>query len=104
VNPELLGTATLRERDSTEQVRLPLTDIPDVLYKLCSASPLCWADLVAAHGSGTSSTVKEGSAGMLSYLAEQGVAAKLNAAVNELAKAKPADAMAFLVDYLQKHK
>jgi len=98
-NP-LLGTATLRERDQTTQVRLPLGDIPDILFKLCSAAPLTWGDLVAAYGDAADAKPKSGSDGMLEYLSSHGVAAKLNAAVNELAKAKPADPMAWLVDYL----
>ena len=39
---------------------------------------------------------------MMAYLAQHGVTAKLNAAVNELAKAQPADPMAFLCDLLAK--
>ena len=51
LDEKLLGTVTLRERDSTGQVRLPLDDIAETLSKLCSAHPLCWADLTAAYAS-----------------------------------------------------
>ena len=101
VNEELVGTATLRDRDTTEQVRLPLADVPDVVAKLCSASSFCWADLAAAYGAGGAGAA-EGAPAMMAYLAQHGVTAKLNAAVNELAKAQPADPMAFLCDLLAK--
>jgi len=86
-----------------------LTDIPDVVAKLCSPHPLSFADLAAAYGSantaatpaGAASTA-DGAAGMLSYLQAHGVTAKLNAAVNALAASKPADPMAFLIAELQK--
>ena len=104
--PDLAGTATLRERDTTEQVRLPLSDLPEVLGKLCSAHPLTWSDLFAAYGAGGSvgsaSSSDDNAAAMLTYLNSHGVTAKLNAAVNALAKAKPSDPMAFLIAELQK--
>ena len=101
------GYATLRERDSTHQVRLPLSDLPTIVAKLCSSASLTWADLEAAHGADgaaapAATPAVEGSAAMLSYLKEHGVTAKLNAAVNELAKARPADPMAFLAELLAK--
>ena len=69
---------------------MPLEDIPDLLYKLCSGAPLCWADMMAAYGPGAAdaSAAKDGSASMLDYLSTHGVTAKLNAAVNELAKVR----------------
>ena len=78
-----------------------------VVPALCSAAPLTWADLEAAHGADgaaapAATPAVEGSAAMLSYLKEHGVTAKLNAAVNELAKARPADPMAFLAELLAK--
>ena len=42
------------------------------------------------------------SLGRVGYLADAGVTAKLNAAVNKLAKEKPADPMAFLIAELGK--
>ena len=100
----LAGTATLRDRDSTDQVRVPLTDIPDVIGKLSSAHPLCFADLAAAYGPASAKPVSEaaGAEGMIDYLNAHGITAKLNAAVNALGKAKPADPIAFLVAELQK--
>ena len=102
-NPELLRTATLRDRDSTDQVRLPLDDIPEALMKLSSAHPLTFADLKAAYGGdgGAGASAAAGNA-MLDYLSQHGVAAKLNAAVNALAAAKPADPVAFLIGELSK--
>ena len=70
-------------------MRLPLDDIPDLLYKLCSGAPLSWADITAAYGAEAkegASAAKDGAANMLDYLTAHGVTAKLNAAVNELAK------------------
>ena len=102
-NAALLGTATLRDRDSTHQVRLPLTAIPEVLAKLCSAHPLSWADLAAAYASSDAAGAnKTPSEDMLAYLNSHGVTAKLNAAVNKLAIEKPKDPMAFLVAELGK--
>ena len=100
---KLLRTATLRDRDSTHQVRLPLDDIPEVLLKLSSAHPLTFADLKAAY-EGDAGGAAVGGAGnaMLDYLNQHGVSAKLNAAVNALAKAKPADPVAFLIGELSK--
>jgi glycyl-tRNA synthetase len=44
---DLKGTVTLRERDSMEQVRLPITEVIPVVNKLClvSGEGLTWADL-----------------------------------------------------------
>ena len=77
-----------------------------MLNKLCSANPLCWADLVAAYGEGSGEgssggSAKTGAEGMVQYLAASGVTAKLNAAVNKLAEEKPADPMAYLIKLLQ---
>jgi len=100
---ELLGTATLRDRDSTDQVRLPLAVIPETVAKLSSAHPLSFADLKAAYATPeAAAATKSPSESMMEYLTQQGVAAKLNAAVNKLAKEKPADAMAFLIAELGK--
>ena len=99
---EMSGTATLRDRDSTDQVRLPLADIPEILSKLCTAHPLTWGDLKAAYdkpGAGASGSASESP---VDYLNAHGVTAKLNAAVNALTKAKPADPIAFLMAELKK--
>ena len=56
---------------------------------------------VSGAGAGASSDANEGAAGMLAYLNQHGVTAKLNAAVNEVAKAKPADPMAALIELLK---
>ena len=101
-NADDLGTATLRDRDSTQQVRLPLASIPEVLGKLCSAHPLSWSDLAAAHAAGGASSSESASEDMVAYLASSGVTAKLNAAVNKLAREKPADPMAWLAAELAK--
>ena len=98
---------TLRDRDSTSQVRLPLADVADTLTKLSTAHPLTFADLMAAYGTGsfpaTSPAASAGGAsGMLEYFAQHGLTAKLNAAVNALGKEKPEDPIAFLVAALQK--
>ena len=39
---DLNGTVTLRERDSTEQVRLPITEVIVVVNKLCMTSEGGW--------------------------------------------------------------
>ena len=99
----LLGTATLRDRDSTDQVRLPLSAIPETLGKLCSAHPLSFSDLMAAYAPGaSSSTEKTPAETMMEYLTQHNVAATLNAAVNKLGKEKPADPIAFLIAELGK--
>jgi len=101
----LAGTVTLRDRDSTDQVRMPLTDIAETLNKLSSAHPLTFADLMAVYGTPTTAkptSTAEGAAGIIEYLTAHGIPAKLNAAVNALGKAKPADPIAFLVAELQK--
>ena len=82
-------------------MRLPLTDIPEVLSKLCTAHPLTWKDLAAAHGTPGASAAGSASS-PVDYLNAHGVTAKLNAAVNALAKAKPADPIAFLMAELKK--
>jgi len=106
-NPDLAGTATLRDRDSTGQVRVPLVEIPEIIGKLSSAHPLTFADLKAAYDSPSGTPSKstsegEGAAGMLEYLNAHGITAKLNAAVNALGKEKPDDPIAFLIAQLQK--
>jgi len=101
----LTGTVTLRDRDSTDQVRVPLTELPETLSKLSSAHPLTFSDLMAAMGTSAvkkPATEAEGAAGMIEYLTAHGIPAKLNSAVNALGKAKPADPIAFLVAELQK--
>jgi glycyl-tRNA synthetase len=105
----LTGTATVRERDSTGQVRLPVGEIPAIIARLVGGR-LAWADLYAAHGIGADGKPAggggglggDGSEAMLAYLAQHGVAGKLNDAVNALAAAKPDDPMAFLVAQLSK--
>lgn len=106
-DPSKAGTVTLRDRDSTSQVRLPLTDVADTLTKLSTAHPLTFADLMAAYGTGslpaaTPAAPAGGASGMLEYFAQHGLTAKLNAAVNALGKEKPDDPIAFLVAALQK--
>ena len=96
----------MRERDSTQQVRLPVAEIPTIINRLVSGR-LRWADLHAAHGLGADSAAAAaggggGSEDMLAYLGRHGVANKLNAAVNALAAARPDDPMAFLVAQLGK--
>ena len=83
---------------------MPLADIPETLSKLCSAHPLTFADLKAALADPTAAAAAsaEGASGMVEYLHSSGVTAKLNAAVNALALAKPADPMAFLLAELAK--
>ena len=101
----LVGTATLRDRDSTDQVRLPLADLPEVLSKLCTAHPLTWAELYAAKAAGAAGAAASAAASSdspVDYLNSSGVTAKLNAAVNALALAKPADPIAFLMAELKK--
>jgi len=93
-------SVTLRERDSAEQVRLPLAEAAGVLAKLCGASTMCWADLVAMYGDGASDAAGVG--GMIAYLRKHNMTEKLNAAVNEVAKGKPDDPMAALIALLQK--
>ena len=41
-------TVTLRERDSTAQVRVPVSELPTVLTALCRANAK-WADITAAY-------------------------------------------------------
>ena len=100
---KLLGTATLRDRDSTDQVRLPVADIPEVLSKLCTAHPLSWADLQSAYGENKpGAAVGAAAESPVDYLNAHGIPAKLNAAVNALATAKPVDPIAFLLAELKK--
>ena len=101
------AAVTLRDRDTTQQVRLQLGTLPETLNKLCTPHPLCWADLMAAYGDGSAAAASVGGGGdgasaILEYLHGHGVTARLNAAVNALGKAKPADPMAFLIAELQK--
>ena len=102
--PELLGT-TLRDRDSTDQVRLPLAAIAETLAKLCSAHPLTFADLKAAYATPEAAAANASpSEDMMAYLNSHGVAVKLNAVVNKLAKEKPKDPMAWLVAELKSER
>ena len=80
-------------------MRLPLADAASILAKLCSAHALSWSDLSAAYGDGPKSA-EGGSA--TSYLSRHGVTSKLNAAVNELVEARPADPMVWLAEKLAK--
>lgn len=43
------ASVTIRERDSTQQVRMPLADVADTIYDLVEGH-LAWAELVAKHG------------------------------------------------------
>ena len=61
---------------------------------------MSWADLVAMYGDGASDA--DGVGGMIAYLRKHDMTAKLNAAVNEVAKGKPDDPMAALISLLQK--
>ena len=64
-------------------MRLPLAEAAGVLAKLCGASSMAWADLVAMYGDGASGDAGVG--GMMAYLRKHDLTAKLNAAVNEVA-------------------
>jgi glycyl-tRNA synthetase len=95
----LAGTATVRERDSTLQARLPLADIPGVIAKLVAARSLSWEEVLAAYSAGSASSSAasaSGSGDKLDYLRTHDVAATLNDAVNALAEAKPDDPIAWL--------
>ena len=44
------GTVTLRERDTTQQVRVPLTDLVSVVGELTKLdNPLPWSEVVAKY-------------------------------------------------------
>ena len=100
--PALKDTVTLRERDSSGQVRVPLSEAAGILAKLAGASSLKFADLAAMYGDAAGAADADGVAGMMAYLRAHNITPKLNAAVNELAKAKPDDPMAALIELLQK--
>ena len=99
--PALKDTVTLRERDSSGQVRVPLSEAAGILAKLAGASSLKFADLAAMYGDAAGAADADGVAGMMAYLRAHNITPKLNAAVNELAKAKPDDPMAALIELLQ---
>lgn len=100
----LLGTATLRERDTQKQVRLPLSELPEILSKLCSQHPLSWADLLKTHGGegAAAATPADPNETMVEYLNRHEIAAKLNEAVNAIGRDKPADPIAALIKHLSK--
>ena len=81
---------------------MPLAEAAGVLAKLCGASSLRWADLVAMYGDAAAADGADGVGGMMAYLRKHDLTAKLNAAVNEVAKGKPDDPMAALIALLQK--
>ena len=83
-------------------MRLPLAELPGVLAKLCSSHALCWNDLVVTHGGagGGVAAAKGDPASMLNYLNKHSVTAKLNAAVNAIAREQPADPIAALIKLL----
>ena len=56
----------------------------------------------AAPGGAAAASGGDGAAAMLEYLSTHGVTAKLNAAVNSLAREKPADPIAYLIEQLKK--
>ena len=99
--PALKDTVTLRERDSSGQVRVPLSEAAGILAKLAGNSSLKFADLAAMYGDAAGAADADGVAGMMAYLRAHNITPKLNAAVNELAKAKPDDPMAALIELLQ---
>ena len=103
----LVGTATLRERDSTQQVRLPLADIPAIIAKLSSSHQLTWEDVLASYSTGGTSSSSAGVAAAgdkLDYLRKHAVAATLNDAVNALAETQPEDPIAWLSAHLASMK
>ena len=82
--PALKDTVTLRERDSSGQVRVPLSEAAGILAKLAGASSLKFADLAAMYGDAAGAADADGVAGMMAYLRAHNITPKLNAAALEL--------------------
>ena len=91
-------------RSVSSRTTLGASGASGVVTRLAYAAAGLALDALPADGAAAPAATPavEGSAAMLSYLKEHGVTAKLNAAVNELAKARPADPMAFLAELLAK--
>lgn len=100
-NP-LFETVTLRERDSTEQLRVPIRDVADVIAKVC-ISAQDWAGLCKLYPTQEqvrSGTADAGSSDAVSFLRAHQVEKLLNAAVNDAVEKRPADPIKFIAEAL----
>ena len=97
-------TVSMRERDSTAQIRVPATAIVGLIEKLCIYGEP-WETVTAGYPSQADAekSTADGAAPVSSeaYLEQHGVVAKLEEAFNDLMVNKPADPMAFLARKLQ---
>lgn len=97
----LHDTVTLRERDSTEQLRLPVGEVADAISKVCFGS-LDWAGLCAAYPTQDQAKAGSSAAGgdSISFLKAHQVEKLLNAAVNDAVDKRPADPIKFIAEQL----
>lgn len=97
----MADTVTLRERDSTDQLRLPVSEVCDAISKVCLGSQ-DWAGLCKLYP--TQEQAKAGSAvagsDTASFLKAHQVEKLLNAAVNDAVEKRPADPIKFIAEQL----
>jgi hypothetical protein len=127
--PGLADTVTLRERDSMEQLRVPVGAVVEAIARVCLGSQ-DWAGLCALYptqdqskegegatavGGGGAATAVGGGAGAavgsvagaavggadgMAFLRAHGVEALLNRAVNDAIEQRPADPVKFIAEAL----
>jgi len=98
----LEGTVTLRERDSTEQIRVPASEVVGVIVKMTSRG-MKWSEAQALYGEQKGGgAAAEGSpqAQVEAYLAKHKLSEILNQCLNETLAAKPENAVKHLAALL----
>mmetsp|Transcript_21481 Transcript_21481/g.50970 ORF Transcript_21481/g.50970 Transcript_21481/m.50970 type:complete len:691 (-) Transcript_21481:122-2194(-) len=97
----LFNTVTLRERDSTDQLRVPLAEVADAISKVCLGSS-DWAKLCATYPTQEQAKAAPaaGSTDPIAFLRAHNIEKLLNAAVNDALEKRPADPIKFIAEQL----
>ena len=100
-NAGLDGTVTLRERDTTSQIRVPASEVVDLIVKITTRG-MKWSEAQALYGGARAGGAAEGStqAQVEAYLAKHKLTEILNQCLNETLAAKPENAVKHLAALL----
>jgi len=95
-------TVTLRERDSCGQVRIPIANVADEVFKL-SSNVTTWAEAQSAYAdNATAAAPTDKQAQVEAYLARHNLQGLIQEAVSSVVASQAADPVAALVAALQK--
>jgi len=84
----LVGTVTIRERDSQSQIRVPAGEAVDVIVKMTTRG-MKWGEAQAMYTSGAKGAAGSTQAEVEAYLSKHKISEILNQCLNETLAAKP---------------